>query len=47
MVAAAREGAVLARKFNEMGVAAFVLKYRIPNDIWMINREIAECTASH
>ena len=30
----------MARKFNEMGVAAFVLKYRIPNDATMINREI-------
>ncbi len=34
------EGTDVARKFNEMGVAAFVLKYRIPNDATMINREI-------
>jgi acetyl esterase/lipase len=40
VVAAGHEGADVAKKFNEMGVAAFVLKYRIPNDAWMINREI-------
>ena len=34
------EGTDVAKKFNEMGVAAIVLKYRIPNDSWMINREI-------
>ena len=34
------EGIDVAKRFNEMGVAAFVLKYRIPNDITMINREI-------
>ncbi len=34
------EGTDVARKFNEIGVAAFVLKYRIPNDATMINREI-------
>ncbi len=34
------EGTEVAKKFNEMGVAAIVLKYRIPNDTWMINREI-------
>jgi hypothetical protein len=34
------EGTDVAKKFNEMGVAAIVLKYRIPNDAWMINREI-------
>ena len=34
------EGTDVAKKFNEMGVAAIVLKYRIPNDNWMINREI-------
>lgn len=34
------EGTDVARRFNEMGVAAFVLKYRIPNDVTMINREI-------
>jgi acetyl esterase/lipase len=38
--AAGHEGADVARKFNEMGIAAFVLKYRIPNDQIMINKEI-------
>ncbi|HEX2533581.1 MAG TPA: alpha/beta hydrolase [Chitinophagaceae bacterium] len=40
VAAAGHEGADVARKFNEMGVVAFVLKYRIPSDKWMINREI-------
>lgn len=31
IVAAGHEGYEVAKKFNEMGVAAFVLKYRIPN----------------
>ena len=35
-----KEGFSIARKFNEMGVAAFVLKYRIPNDSSMIDRKI-------
>lgn len=34
------EGSEVAAKFVEMGVAAFVLKYRIPSDETMINREI-------
>jgi acetyl esterase/lipase len=34
------EGYDVAKKFNEMGVTAFVLKYRIPNDATMINKEI-------
>ncbi len=34
------EGTDVAKKLNEMGVAALVLKYRIPNDATMINREI-------
>ncbi len=39
VVAAKHEGSDVAKKFNEMGVAAFVLKYRIPSDVWMENRE--------
>src|ERR1019366_1457478 len=35
-----KEGYNVARKFNEMGVAAFVLKYRIPNDSSMIDKKI-------
>lgn len=38
--AISHEGTDVARKFNEMGVAAFVLKYRIPSDATMENREI-------
>lgn len=34
------EGNDVAKKFNEMGVTAFVLKYRIPNEATMINKEI-------
>jgi acetyl esterase/lipase len=40
VLAAGHEGADVARRFNEMGVAAFVLKYRIPNDLTMVNKEI-------
>jgi acetyl esterase/lipase len=34
------EGTDVARRFNEMGIAAFVLKYRLPDDATMIQREI-------
>jgi acetyl esterase/lipase len=34
------EGVQVAKKFNEMGVAAFVLKYRLPDDATMVNKEI-------
>ena len=34
------EGTDVAKKFNEMGVATFVIKYRIPDDRTMIDREI-------
>ena len=40
VIAASHEGSDVAKRFTAMGVAAFVLKYRIPNDAWMINREI-------
>jgi len=40
IVAAGHEGTDIAKKFNQMGVAAFVLKYRIPNKETMINPEI-------
>ncbi|MDR1370390.1 MAG: alpha/beta hydrolase [Dysgonamonadaceae bacterium] len=33
-----REGADVARRFNELGVAAFVLKYRLPDDEAMIGK---------
>ncbi len=35
-----KEGYAVARKFNEFGVAAFVLKYRIPNDSAMNDKKI-------
>ncbi len=35
-----KEGFAVAREFNKMGVAAFVLKYRIPNDSSMIDKKI-------
>lgn len=38
--AAGHEGADVARKFNEAGITAFVLKYRIPDTATMINKEI-------
>jgi len=34
------EGTDVARRFNESGISAFVLKYRIPNDGTMIDKEI-------
>ncbi|MCY7422821.1 MAG: alpha/beta hydrolase [Chitinophagaceae bacterium] len=34
------EGHDVAKKFNEMGVTAFVLKYRLPNDRIMVDRSI-------
>jgi acetyl esterase/lipase len=34
------EGMDIAKKFNEMGITAFVLKYRIPNDATMEKKEI-------
>lgn len=39
-LAAGHEGVEVANALNEMGVAAFVLKYRIPNDSSMINKAI-------
>ncbi len=35
-----KEGFAVARQFNEYGIAAFVLKYRIPNDSSMTNKSI-------
>jgi acetyl esterase/lipase len=40
ILAAGHEGTDVARRFNESGIAAFVLKYRIPDDSTMINKEI-------
>ena len=38
--AAGHEGYEVAKALNEMGISAFVLKYRIPNDTTMIKKEI-------
>ena len=40
IVAIGHEGFDVARRFNEMGVTAFVLKYRIPDDSTMIDKTI-------
>jgi acetyl esterase/lipase len=40
ILAITHEGFDVAKRFNEMGVAAFVLKYRLPSDETMINKEI-------
>jgi acetyl esterase/lipase len=40
VTASKHEGFDVARRFNEMGVAAFVLKYRIPDEKTMINTSI-------
>lgn len=40
IVAAGHEGADVAKRLNESGVAAFVLKYRIPDSSTMIHKEI-------
>ncbi len=38
VLAAGHEGSDVAKAFNEMGVTAFVLKYRLPNDACMTNK---------
>lgn len=35
-----REGSDIARAFNQLGVAAFVLKYRLPSDRTMVDKSI-------
>jgi acetyl esterase/lipase len=39
VLAASHEGSDVAKVFNEWGVTAFVLKYRIPNDSTMLQKE--------
>ncbi|MBA4197574.1 MAG: alpha/beta hydrolase [Chitinophaga sp.] len=34
------EGYDVAKAFNDAGIAAFILKYRIPNDSFMVHKEI-------
>ena len=40
ILAAGHEGSDVARVFNSWGITAFVLKYRLPNDSMMVNKEI-------
>lgn len=40
-LATSHEGTDVAKKFNEFGVSAFVLKYRLPNDNAQIDKAIA------
>lgn len=40
VTASKHEGSDVAKRFNEMGVAAFVLKYRIPDEKTMVNTSI-------
>jgi len=35
-----REGSDVAREFNKLGIAAFVLRYRLPNDRIMVDKPI-------
>ncbi len=41
ILASKHEGTDVAQKLNEMGVSAFILKYRIPNDKAQIDKSIA------
>lgn len=40
VVAGGHEGTDIAKRFNELGITAFVVKYRIPDSVTMINPEI-------
>ena len=40
VTASKHEGTDVAKRFNRMGVTAFVLKYRIPSEKTMLNKEI-------
>jgi acetyl esterase/lipase len=37
------EGISIAKAFAQKGVAAFILKYRLPNDSFQVNKTIALC----
>ncbi len=41
ILASTHEGTDIAKKFNEIGVSALVLYYRIPNDVNQVNKEFA------
>ncbi len=38
MLSLAEEGTKVAQKFNEIGITAFVLKYRLPSDLIMVDK---------
>ena len=40
ILAASHEGTDVAKAFNEMGITAFVLKYRLPEDSIMVDKSI-------
>ena len=40
IIAAGHEGYDVAKNFNKMGISAFVVKYRIPDDQTMVQKEI-------
>jgi acetyl esterase/lipase len=40
ILAASHEGSDVAREFNRMGITAFVLKYRLPDDSTMLDKSI-------
>ncbi len=40
ILAASHEGSDVAEEFNKKGIAAFVLKYRLPNDTTMVDKKI-------
>jgi acetyl esterase/lipase len=41
VLAIEHEGEELAKRFNEFGITAFVLKYRLPNDAIMVDKSFA------
>jgi acetyl esterase/lipase len=41
ILASSHEGTDIAKKFNEIGVSAMVLYYRMPNDLNQVNKEFA------
>jgi acetyl esterase/lipase len=41
ILAASHEGSDVAKEFNKMGITAFVLKYRIPNENAQVDKSIA------
>lgn len=40
IIAGGHEGIDVAKRFSDMGIACFILKYRIPKSEWLVNPEI-------